>query len=692
MKIRVKLTVLPIIAMLLPLLGGTIFVRHAARTFYAKQIGILYLTIAKDMVDALDRDVIGQVRNLNGWIKLFNIARQLETVDTPPLDPDAVQNIEAKWPSLKQTDEPLRSILHNPLAEQLVRCKMINPLFVELMLTDREGRLIAATNPTTDYWQADEAWWKNAAEAGGSESGWAHGIMYDASAGVQTMDIVLPIRNEAGELVGVVKGSLDAIKVLRQLEPDPWNAEISRDILFHDGRLFARLNQNTDGGPLPERVSAEAFSQLVTDSDDWKTVELFPGKPSLAVCVPVGMKSGTLPAPVAEHTIYVMVHRGYASAMAPVTKVIQELTLQGLLLVAIIAILSFVLSTVWFARPLGKLRRAALHIADHVQRQEQGRGEEVHRSIREVEQSLQQLDSIRTRDEMQELAGVFVHMGGRVLNFHRELERELTRKTEEINQDLVMAREFQEALLPDNYPQIPSPPDSDTFNLFFSHIYRPAQSVSGDFFDISEISKHCVRVVVADVMGHGARSALMTAMLHALIYDTAKEDVSPAHLLQRMNEEFHALGERAGQTVFVTAAHLIIDTRRRVVRYAVAGHPSPLIIDRAAGTVVPLISEDERTAAAGLFPDSIYTGAEYTIDKPHSILLYTDGVTEAENPQNEEFGVERLAQAVREGAIMESPRSLPEYLLETIESFMDTTLAMDDICLVSIDIARVAKK
>ncbi|HSR87565.1 MAG TPA: hypothetical protein VLL07_01320, partial [Pontiella sp.] len=95
MNIRVKLTLLPIIAILLPLLGGIYYVQSAARTFYERQVGLLYLTIAKGMEDALERNVIGQKANLERWIDLVGIARQLETLDASPVDPGFIAETEA---------------------------------------------------------------------------------------------------------------------------------------------------------------------------------------------------------------------------------------------------------------------------------------------------------------------------------------------------------------------------------------------------------------------------------------------------------------------------------------------------------------------------------------------------------------------------------------------------------------------
>jgi sigma-B regulation protein RsbU (phosphoserine phosphatase) len=184
----------------------------------------------------------------------------------------------------------------------------------------------------------------------------------------------------------------------------------------------------------------------------------------------------------------------------------------------------------------------------------------------------------------------------------------------------------------------------------------------------------------------------MTAILHALLYGSAKEDKDPARLLQRMNEEFHAIGRRAKETLFVTAVHMIIDAGNHLIRYAVAGHPSPLVVDRNTGDVSALVPEDQATAAAGLYDDTVYTYAEFSIDKELSILLYTDGVTEAQNARQEEFGIDRLVQAVGDACGPDRRGLLPEHVMDSLEAFMDTAPAMDDICLLSINVAKSPKR
>ena len=82
---------------------------------------------------------------------------------------------------------------------------------------------------------------------------------------------------------------------------------------------------------------------------------------------------------------------------------------------------------------------------------------------------------------------------------------------------------------------------------------------------------------------------------------------------------------------------------------------------------------------------------ECKIEKEQTILLYTDGVTEARNPLDEEFGASRLIQAIKECCGANRKASLPKYVLEILESFMDTAVPLDDICLVTIDISKAGK-
>src|SRR5690606_36296223 len=141
---------------------------------------------------------------------------------------------------------------------------------------------------------------------------------------------------------------------------------------------------------------------------------------------------------------------------------------------------------------------------------------------------LRELEGIRTRDEIEELAKAVASMARRVLGYHDRLEREILTKTAEIRKDLQFAREFQTSLMPTRYPLLEFGENGKRLSLRFHHIYRPASSVGGDYSDVIRISDHSAAIFIADVMGHGARSALVTAILATLVQDFHESANSPA--------------------------------------------------------------------------------------------------------------------------------------------------------------------
>ena len=607
------------------------------------------------------------------------LSEQLELLPIPPLNMENVRQIESQWPKLSDQDEPLRSLLSNPLSDFIQIFHRINPVFEEILVTDQHGRLIASTNRTSDYWQADEAWWTNTIKHPAG-SGILHNIHYDKSAGILAFDGSFPIYNTRGDLLGTLKSSLHATNLLQQQAPKPWNESITRDIVFPDSTLLLRLNPKVQASSI-KPIRAEAMQQLIAHPETAQILECQTETTSLAVAVPI--KSGNN-----LEMLYMVVHHSLKDVMAPINAIIRQLTIGGAVLILVFFGVSYYLSILWFARPIDTLRRTAQSMSKHIHLQEEGQLQEARHSLRNATQQLIELESIRSKDELKDLAIDFSKMGSRVLNFHRQLERKLTEKSEELNADLVMAREFQQALLSQHYPEIPNQPESARYRLSFNHIYYPALSLGGDFFDISKVSNHRVRILVADVMGHGARSALMTAILYTLI-SGAKDSNDPAQLLQSMNKEFCALCARTSDTIFVTAAHIIIDTQACTIRYATAGHPAPLLVEHVSGKITELLPQKAAyPPAAGLIEDATYESSESPITQEQTLLVYTDGAVEATNPNNDEFGLERLKHSITNAHEDGKLDNLTRYLIENLENFMDTETALDDICLVSVDITQ----
>ncbi len=175
-------------------------------------------------------------------------------------------------------------------------------------------------------------------------------------------------------------------------------------------------------------------------------------------------------------------------------------------------------------------------------------------------------------------------------------QAERAARAQEIERDLDFARQFQQSLMPDalHYPQLPDA----SLRLNFHYIYQPAMSLGGDFFDVLKLSQHRAGVFIADVMGHGARSALVTAILRTLFQELALETPEPGALLTRLNARFHTIVQGSQQFLFVSACYLILDTEHSQVQFASAGHPAPLWADDARERVAFL--EDERCTGAAL--------------------------------------------------------------------------------------------
>src|SRR5262245_11470077 len=196
----------------------------------------------------------------------------------------------------------------------------------------------------------------------------------------------------------------------------------------------------------------------------------------------------------------------------------------------------------------------------------------------------------------------------------RELEerdREIRLKNEQMETDLRMATELQQALMPSTYPSIPAYAGAGETKLRFCHRYLPATLMGGDFFHIARLSDDAAAVCICDVMGHGVRAALITAMMRAMIETHAPEAVDPGRLLTQLNSEFTGILKQTGTLVFVTVLYCVIDVRMENARFARAGHPQPLHACRSSGQVqtIPL-GGDPAGPAIGIIPTAQFKTTE----------------------------------------------------------------------------------
>jgi len=251
-----------------------------------------------------------------------------------------------------------------------------------------------------------------------------------------------------------------------------------------------------------------------------------------------------------------------------------------------------------------------------------------------------------------------------------------------LEEELQLAREVQQALIPDQLPPFPKHDAPEAPQLRFAHRYLPGSGLAGDFFDVTPISDDAVALFICDVMGHGVRSALVVSMLRGLMDKGREVGDDPPAFLASLNQGLAQLLAQVDSMIFATAFYGVMDLGTHEFRYACAGHPPPVARTRDSVDLLP-IPKEIRGPALGLTPRSNYGVATRPLDDIESLLLYTDGLTEAENLSEEQFGDERLVQTVRQAGDA-APDPLLDRVMANVHDFTRGDRFDDDVCLVAV--------
>ena len=256
--------------------------------------------------------------------------------------------------------------------------------------------------------------------------------------------------------------------------------------------------------------------------------------------------------------------------------------------------------------------------------------------------------------------------------------------------DLKMAREIQLTMLPQQYPAFPRSASPAESAFQFTHRYLPAGTVGGDFFAVSALSENEAGVFICDVAGHGVRSALVTAMIRALAEELKPLATNPGQFLSKLNSDLHAILKHTGTPMLTTAFYLVADSQSGTMRYANAGHPKPLLIRRSASRVEPLAKAAGKSQPVlGLFEAVTYETSEVKLDPKDLVMLFTDGLYEVQDRNNELYSQEMLVAGVQRRTQLPAPQLFDELLAE-IRRFSGDNGFADDVCLVAVDYAGAA--
>src|SRR5438093_5152533 len=236
----------------------------------------------------------------------------------------------------------------------------------------------------------------------------------------------------------------------------------------------------------------------------------------------------------------------------------------------------------------------------------------------------------------------------RVSALMAQSRRELRAKNQVMEESLKMAREIQLAMLPQQYPAFPRSGLESPSAFHFSHRYLPTGTVGGDFFTISALSETEAGVFICDVAGHGVRSALVTAMIRALVEELKPVATHPGEFLTKLNSDLHAILKHTGSPLLTTAFYMVSDWKSGVMRYANAGHPRPLHVRRSQNRVEPLANTTGKSQPAlGLFDGATYLSSETPLSSNDLVMLFTDGLYEVQGPQEELYSQAQLVSGVQ---------------------------------------------
>ena len=230
------------------------------------------------------------------------------------------------------------------------------------------------------------------------------------------------------------------------------------------------------------------------------------------------------------------------------------------------------------------------------------------------------------------------------------------------------AQRIQRALLPSSLPRLPG--------CDVAASWRPARVCSGDCYDAVVIDDSRVVLSIADVAGKGLPAALVMAHLQASIRAFSSENAAPDHVMSSTNR---ALCRNAELGLFVTCFYAVVDRAARRLTYSNAGHNPPLLV-RADGRVDRLT---EGGMVLGMFDPTAYASGDVAFAAGDRLVLFTDGVVEARNGGDDEFGDDRLIE-IGVGCRHETPQRLVDAIVNGVSQFTGATTLADDATVVCV--------
>ena len=243
---------------------------------------------------------------------------------------------------------------------------------------------------------------------------------------------------------------------------------------------------------------------------------------------------------------------------------------------------------------------------------------------------------------------------------------------ERIRSELMIAHQIQQGILPGDFPGHPS--------IHFEAFSSPAKMVGGDFYDYFQLDSDHFAFVIGDVCGKGVPAAIFMASCRSIIKANALSDFSPTKVMPLANKLIAEDAQSHG--LYVTAFYGVYHISSRRLQYISAGHTLTLLFRTSTASCSSLYN---RNLALGMFEDAVFDAAAVDLEPGDILVLYTDGINEAENLAGEAFGVDKLVEVILEHSSA-STKDLCTIILDRVTAFSQGREQHDDITLMIVQV------
>jgi sigma-B regulation protein RsbU (phosphoserine phosphatase) len=277
--------------------------------------------------------------------------------------------------------------------------------------------------------------------------------------------------------------------------------------------------------------------------------------------------------------------------------------------------------------------------------------------------------SVRSHDETAMLARAFNRMIVDLQKYTRDLER-TTADKERIETELRFARDLQRDNLPAKFP-----PFKGAENVEIYARMEPARQIGGDYYDFFLIDRDHIGVVIADVSGKGMSAGLFMMVVRTLLRSNAMHNLNPASAVGKMNQ---LLAADNPACMFATLFYFVCNMRTGGVKYVNAGHNPPLVVRKGRAEPLPVKASADHGVATGVLETAEYRTRELHLNSGDRIILYTDGVTEPVNREEEMFGEERMIHIIEAHAAA-SNHALCDCIYDAVNAHQQGMEQFDDM-------------